>query len=215
MYVDARGEKVPARYVGRYDRLRDQIARSIARDWEAMEARLKVLKASTLGRVDRLREAAAAEANVKDLGGEQGYIQFRSFDGAVTVRVDNAKRTEFDERLALAQRLIEEAVREMTVGEHNADLVEIATRAFQPRSSGSLDMQRVRDLRTLKVNNEKWKEACRIIGECERVVGHRRYVRVSVRRGPDAKPEWIALDIAAVELDATASAEKGLEGVTA
>jgi len=197
-YLDARGAAVPARYVKPYDRLRDQLALAIAKDWQEEQGRLAALKARTLARVDRLRAAAAAAADVPELGGEQGYIQFRSFDGSVTVRVDNAKRTEFDERLGMAQRLIEEAVGEMAAGEHNSDLVEIATRAFQPRSSGALDMQRVRDLRKLNVKHPKWVQACEIIAECERCVGHRRYVRVSVRKAADARPEWIALDIAAV-----------------
>jgi hypothetical protein len=198
IYTDPTGQQVPAKYVKPYERLRDRIATQIAREWQAEEARLKSIKERTLALVEKLQAASATEADIKALGGKQGYIQFRSFDGSITVRVDNAKRTEFDERLAQAQALIMEAVRELTAGDHSADLVEIATKAFQPRASGNLDMQRIRDLRKYNVKHPKWVKACEIIAECERVIGHRRYIRVSVRQSKDAQPTSIILDIAAI-----------------
>jgi len=194
-YTDPQGQSVPAKYVKPYDRLRDQIARRIAREWQEEEQRLKALKARTLEAVEKLREAAAASVDVSPLGGKEGYMQFRSFDGAVTVRVDNTKRTEFDERLALAQALIGEAVSELCGADCDADLREIATKAFQPRRSGNLDMQRIRDLRSYNVKHPKWVKACEIISECERVIGYKRYIRVTVKPDRDAKESAICLDI--------------------
>jgi len=197
-YIDADGAHVPAKYVREYDKLRDRIARRILADWQAEQKRLRKVKADTLAAIDRLREAAAAETGVPDLGGRQGNIQFRSFDGTITVSVDAARRTEFDERLGIAQRLILEAVGDMTADTQSADLVEIATKAFQPRRNGNLDMQRIRDLRKYKVRHPKWIKACEIIGDCERTVGHRRYVRVAVRTGADETPQPVTLDIASL-----------------
>jgi len=196
-YIDATGQQVPAKYVKPYDKLRHQIAQTIAKDWLAEEARLAALKAKTLAAITKLQEAAAQSVDVKPLGGSEGNVQFRSFDGAITIRLDNAKKSEFDERLQLAQTLIMEAVREMAV-DANADLVEIVTRAFRPRSNGCLDMARIRDLRNYQVSHPKWQQAIEIIGECERVVGHRKYVRVSIREKADQVPRFINLDIAAI-----------------
>lgn len=198
VYTDALGQQVPAKYVKAYDRKRDRIAKRIARLWTEGQARLIALKEETIGLIEHLQTEAANAAGVWPLGGKEGYIQFRSFDGLITIRLDNAKRTEFDERLALAQQLIMEAVKESVHGEHNADLVEIATRAFQPRKSGGLDMQRIRDLKTYKVKHPKWIKAIGIINDCERVIGHRRYVRVTVKKDRNSKPENISLDIAAL-----------------
>jgi len=198
IYTDPTGAQVPAKYVKSYDKRRDQIARGIAARWQAERDRLTSLKEWTLAQIEALKALAAAETDVKDLGGPEGNIQFRSFDGSITVRCDNAKRTEFDERLQLAQGLIMEAVRELSADVANADLVEIATKAFQPRHSGNLDMQRIRDLRTYNVKHPKWRKACEIISECESVVGFRRYVRVTVRKEKDAAPENVILDIAAL-----------------
>jgi hypothetical protein len=196
-YTDPSGEKVPAKYVKPYDKLRDKIARQIERDWQAEQVRLAACKARTVAAIQKLQEAAAAEAGV-DLGGERGNLQFRSFDGSITITLDRQYRTEFDERLQFAQALIKEAVAEMTEGANNADLAEIATKAFTPRKTGNLDMQRIRDLRTYNVSHPKWRQACEIISECERTVAFRDYIRVAVRTAPDAKPQPITLDIASL-----------------
>jgi hypothetical protein len=197
VYVDPAGLEVPTKYVKAYDKLRDDIARRIERLWRDEQARLVKVKGDTVGLIGKLQEAAAIEAGVS-LGGEKGNIQFRSFDGNVTVAVDRQFRTEFDERLKFAQALIMEAIGELTEKSESADLSEIARRAFEPRKSGNLDMQRIRDLRKYNVKHPKWKQACDIIAECERVVGHRDYIRVTVRTAPDSTPEAIVLDIAAL-----------------
>lgn len=197
-YTDPNGEIVPAQYVKPYDKHRDRLARKIAAEFAAERERLKAIRTRTLSRVMELQDKAAEAADIKALGGKQGNVQFRSFDGLITIRVDNARRTEFDERLQLAQQLIMEAVQEMAQGDHNADLVEIATKAFKPRRNGNLDMQRIRDLRNYNVKHAKWKKACEIISDCERTIGHRKYIRVSVKANQDATPDNIILDIAAL-----------------
>ncbi len=195
-YTDPEGNKVPAKYIKAYDKLRDKTAIQIEKDWLSEQARLAACKVRTLAAIQKLQEAAAAEAGV-DLGGEKGNLQFRSFDGSITVSLDRQYRTEFDERLQFAQALIKEAVAEMSEGS-NADLAEIATKAFTPRKTGNLDMQRIRDLRTYNVSHPKWKQACEIISECERTVAFRDYIRVAFRPAPDAKPQPITLDIASL-----------------
>jgi len=201
---------VPARHLSAYDKLRDKIVRQIAQDWQAEEARLKALKARTLDRILALKTAAAAEVGIPELGGRLGNIQVRSFDGNVTVTLDRPMRTEFDERLALAQQLIMEAIREMrdaiTVTDDSTaaarqaveDLAAVAVSAFTPRRSGNLDRQRIRDLRKIPVKHPKWKQACDIIGVCERAIGQREYVRVAIRADREAQPEPVILDIAAL-----------------
>jgi hypothetical protein len=193
-YIDATGDTVPAKWVPAYDKLRDQIAQRIAKRWQDEEKRLAKVKADTVADIEKLIEAAAREADV-NLGGDKGNVQFRSFDGTITIGRDRQYRTEFDERLQFAQRLINEAIAELTDGS-NADLAEIARKAFQPRKSGNLDMQRIRDLRTYNVKHPKWRQACEIIADCERTVAYRDYIRVAVRLAPDAKPTPVILDIA-------------------
>lgn len=196
-YRDPAGTEIPAKYVPAYDKTRDRIANKIYDLWTDEEQRLHALKATTNRLIDELRQAAADDAAVK-LGGEKGYLQFRSFDGKITIRFENARRTEFDERLTLAQQLIKEVLCELAEGAKSADLVEIVSHAFAPRKGGNLDMQRIRDLCRLNVSHPKWKKAVEIIRECERTIGHKQYVRVSKRLAADAEPVNVVLDIAAL-----------------
>lgn len=197
-YLDPRGDAIPARHVPPYDKKRDATAKAILRDFLKAERMLADLKERAIARIRELQEFAAKQAGVKPLGGLKGCIQFRDFAGMILVKYDADARTEFDERLAMAQQLINEAVQEMTADSRNSDLVEIVSRAFQPRRSGRLDMQRIRDLRNYKVSHPKWKQAVEIIRNCERQVGTRAYIRVAVREARDQKPRTIHLDIAKV-----------------
>jgi len=198
IYIDPLGQTVPAAYVKPYDKKRDRIANRIELMWRNERARLAKLKLATIALIEELQAEAAKTAAAPNLGGEQGNVQFRNFDGLTTIRLDNAKRTEFDERLQIAQRLIMDAVAELASGVTDHDLVEMVTRAFAPGKSGNLDMSRIRDLRNYNVKHAKWKKAIEIINECERTIGHKQYVRVEVRADRDAKPEAIKLDIASL-----------------
>lgn len=196
--VDSHGNLVPLIYVKPYDKKRDKIARAIERIWRLEEARLKDLKERTFKLIDELQQASMAEAGLKPLGGKEGYIQFSSFDGMIVVRSDNPKKTEFDERIVIAQQLINEVVKDLSKDLTNVDLIEIINRAFQPRCSGRLDMQRIRDLRNYKVSHPKWLQAIDIINTCERTIGHRRYVHVSAKLDRNSEPERIVLDVSAI-----------------
>jgi hypothetical protein len=205
VYTDPSGDEVLAKFVQPYDKLRDQMAEVISKDWLEMEQRLAACKERTLDRIEKLR-AAADKATGVSLGGKKGNLQFRSFDGSITVAIDRQCKTEFDERLAHAQELIHQALDDITAkAAHGAsdasavaDLREIATKAFTPRRSGNLDMQRVRDLRSINVKHPLWRQACEIIADCERTIGHRDYLRVAVREHADKSPRGINLDIARV-----------------
>ncbi len=208
-YTDPTGDTVSAKWVPAYDKLRDQIAERIAKPWADEEARLAKLKSATIADIEKLVEAAEKTAGVS-LGGAKGNLQFRSFDGSITISMDRQYRTEFDERLQLAQQLITEAVKEMRESiivtdaatakarQNIEDLGVVATGAFQPRKNGNLDRQRIRDLRKMPVRHQKWQQAMAIIGICERTVAFRDYIRVAVRLAPDAKPQPITLDIASL-----------------
>ena len=202
VYVDPAGQEVPAKYVSAYDKARDRIAKKILALWAAEEDRLKKLKAQTEGLIGEVRKMAAKDSSVK-LGGEQGYLQFRDFSGRIIVRFENVKQSEFVERLAVAQQLVREAIDDMagdvSKNAKLAGLRKIAEAAFKPRGrSGKLDRQRVRDIAEVQVDPPKWRKAADIIRECDRVVGHRSYVRVGYQVDPKEKAEYVVLDISAV-----------------
>ena len=207
-YIDPDGRELPAKYFSAYDRKRDDVARKIYALYEAEEQRLIALRFNVDKLIEEVRQAAADDANVK-LGGEKGYLQFRSIDNNVVIRFENVAQTDFDERLSLAQQLINEAVAELkekakatsdkSVAQAVEELAKLAEAAFKPRGkNGKLDRQRVCDIASVKVDHPKWRKAAEMIRECEQVVGHKAYVRVGKRLSPDAVPIQIVLDIAKV-----------------
>ena len=158
--------------------------------------------------IEEVRQAAADDAEVK-LGGDKGYLQFRSIDNNVVIRFENVAQVDFDERLSLAQQLINEAIEELkqkakatsdkSVYQAVEELAKLGDAAFRPRGkNGKLDRQRVRDIAAVKVDHPKWRKAAEMIRECEQIVGHKSYVRVGKRLAPDAVPIQIVLDITKV-----------------
>lgn len=206
-WISPSGEVVPAAWVPAYDKTRDRIAKRIHRIWVAEQKRLEALREQTDALIDELR-AAAAKAHGVTLGGQKGYLQFRSFDGKIIIRFENVAQVEFDERLALAQQLIGEAIEDMAKetsrSTNLSDLRKIAEAAFKPRGkAGKLDRQRVRDIAALNVAHPKWRKAAELIREAEKVIGRKPYVRVlevpEVEDGEAAsQPRPIILDISKV-----------------
>lgn len=191
------GLPIPAKYVSRHDKLRDATAKAIFVKWTKFEKDLIALKQWTGEQIDRVQESARADSGVKSGGGEKGNFQFRDFAGEITISKDVQIRTEFDEHLKTAQELITKALAEMAEGS-NTDLAAIAQAAFTPRRTGRLDMVRIRQLCTLKVNNVTWNRAVEIIRSCERGIASREYIRVARRNEPNKEPVPIRLDIAAL-----------------
>lgn len=191
------GLPIPAKYVSRHDKLRDSIAKSIFAKWKKAEKDLIALKEWTANQIERVQDSAREDFGVKSGGGEKGNFQFRDFSGEITISKDVQIRTEFDEHLKSAQELINQALAEMSEGS-NTDLAAIAQAAFTPRRTGRLDMVRIRQLCTLKVNNATWNKAVEIIRSCERGIASREYIRVARRNEPNREPVPIRLDIAAL-----------------
>lgn len=202
-YIDPSGEKIPAKYVSAYDKKRDRIAIQIARLWLDERKRLESVKEKTFALIEEVRQAAAKDSKVK-LGGKKGYMQFRDFRSHVVVRFENRAKMEFDERLALVQQLITQAIEDLAGDSgRNARILElrkVADAAFRPRGKdGKLDRQRVRDIANVQVDHPKWRKAAEIIRECDRIVGHKPYIRVLMTNDPAVeKHQPITLDISQI-----------------
>lgn len=207
IYFNHLGNAVPSESVSAYDKARDREVRAILADWKRARSVLESVSARTNARLERIRKAAAKQTGVK-LGGSKGYFQLRSFDGKIIVRFENVAVQEFDERLELVQRMVFESIDETAakaaVGDAEQkkaveNLRKLATDAFRPRGrEGKIDRQRVLDLLKIDFDHPKWRQAQDIIRECDRIIGHRAYVRVATQAHSKAKPEPIILDICKV-----------------
>jgi hypothetical protein len=203
--TDGTGAEIPVRYVKPYDRLRDKIARRIARRFMGAREVLEAAYRDTLADIDELRETVA-EGGWK-LGGPKGNLQFQSFDQLIQVGIEARYNMEFDERLSHARVRIEKFIEDKTCSV-DADLRELVLMAFRPTSDGLLSRARILGLLRLNIRHPDWAAAMDLIRESINTARGKNLLRVERRANRDAKFERVLLNLADV-CGAGAAGEKG------
>jgi len=194
-YTDAMGERIPARHVKPYDRARDRMAKRCAKRWEKLREDMQRCYNETASDLEAM-EAAAADGRPDRALGKRGNFQFQSFDGLIQVSRSARYDLRFDERLKVAQGIIEEVIAEKATGV-DADLAELVKGIFRPTSDGLLSQARVMGLFRLKIQHPRWREAMDLIRVS--IESRRGKTLLAVRRKPSRDADWdsILLDIAA------------------
>lgn len=198
--TDAAGQSVPIAYVKPYDRLRDRTARRILARWQKAHAVLQRVKVETMADIRALQDAASKDAEKGRLGGDKGNVQFSTFDGLATVRLESRTTLEFDERLREAHRLIRQVADELAKASGQPDIAEIINAAFQTSAVGLLQKSRILALLRLKVRHPVWAQAMDLLRESIFARRGRTYLYVDLKADREAKPVTIPLDIAAIAL---------------
>ena len=196
--TDAQGNEVALKYVKGYDRERDRLARRILKRWQAARATLERIYAETSADLDTM-ERMAADGRKAKLGAK-GNFQFTSFDGSIQVARKARYELRFDERLRVAQSIIEEIVKEKAEGV-DEDLAEMVRGIFRPTSDGLLSQARVMGLFRLRIKHPRWSEAMDMIRESIEARRTNSILSVAERQAGGA---WagVLLDIAKVGDDA-------------
>jgi hypothetical protein len=212
--MDAQGQAVPLRYVNRYDRQRDRLVRQIAEDWMRERCRIRDLYEATEARL-RLLEDLAAEGRTDRKLGRRGNFQASTFDGLIQASRSARYELRFDDRLRVAQEIIEEIIQEKAEG-IDEDLSALIKGVFRPTSDGLLSQARVMGLFRLKIKHPRWQEAMDLIRDSIESRRGKNLLGVRVKHNRDSDWESILLDIAAVApvaLDAAANADtEGAKG---
>jgi hypothetical protein len=193
--TDGTGAEIPVRYVKPYDRLRDKIARRIARRFMGAREVLEAAYRDSLTDIDELCIAARGDGGM--LGGVKGNIQFQSFDRLIQVGIEARYNMEFDERLAQAKERIERFIEAKTDGV-DADLRELVLMAFRPTSDGLLSRARILGLLRLNIRHPDWAAAMDLIRESINTARGKNLLRVERRANRDAKFERVLLNLADV-----------------
>jgi len=193
---DRRGALVPLQNIDEINILRDGLVRHLVSKGQKLQQDLQKYKKDTLSEIQAFIALSAAEYDVS-VGGKKGNITLLSFDGRYKVQVQIGEFMTFDERLQVAKKLIDGCLLRWTDG-GNANIKALVGDTFQVDKEGKIDTKRILELRRLKVEDEDWQQAMRIISESLQVVGSREYVRIYRRDAADKKWEVISLDIAAL-----------------
>jgi hypothetical protein len=191
---DPHGRLVPVSAIRAIDLERDDLVQKIVARGRKVSADLTEFKADTFGDIQAFVELSAEQYGAK-VGGKKGNVSLLSFDGRYKVSRAINDNIVFDERLQAAKALIDQCLISWTENA-SPEIRAIVDRAFEVDKAGDVNIGRVLALRRVEINDPRWKEAMRAIGESIQVVGSRSYVRLYERIGDTDQYKQIPLDIA-------------------
>lgn len=191
VWIDGRGQEVPAGYVKAYDKARDRAVRRILAGALKLRAQMEAFMADAVKTMDAL-------AQTKETLGERGNFSARSFDALIEVSIKQQYNIRLDSRVQKARELmLEYAERELErAGEGTFLLRQMIEAAFKPDRNGFLPRTEINKLLSYRVADATWNEGAQILREALTTEAGKRYLKVA-RRGSlqdDFRP--IRLDIA-------------------
>lgn len=192
---DSRGRLVPESQIKDIDLLRDQLVRELHSEALEAQAALAKFKQKAFETIHSFVSLSAEKYGAK-LGGAKGNVSLLTFDGELRVQLAIQESIQFDERLQAAKELIDECLREWTVGAR-PEIATLVQDAFRVDAAGKLRTGSVLALRRLDITDSRWQQAMQAISDAVQVVGSKSYVRFH-RRDANGQYQAISLDIAGV-----------------
>jgi len=186
---------VPESQIRPIDLARDELVQALVRDAMPLRDALRDYRGRAFADIAAFIELSAEQYGAK-VGGAKGNVTLLSFDGEYKVQRAIAETIIFDERLQAAKSLIDECLIEWTEGART-EIATLVQDAFRVDGSGTIRTGSVLGLRRLAIDDPRWQEAMRAIGEAVQVVGSKTYLRIYQRNALGAYLP-ISLDIAAV-----------------
>ncbi len=192
-WIDGKGDTVPARYVGKYEKLQDRVVCRLVKEAKKKSAALSKLKLSAFESIEKFMADAEKLYGMK-IRTEKGNKVLTDFSNTVKIEIKVNNIIDFDDRLQMAKTIIDDLLKKWTEGSRDEVKIMIE-RAFQVDKKGKLNKDRILDLRTIKIKNQEWMKAMGLIDECIRIVGKRSYILFSEKND---KGVWgsVPLDIA-------------------
>lgn len=191
---NANGDLVLLENIKEIDLMRDELVQGIAATAMERSGELATFKASVMDQIQAFVSASAERYKVK-MGGAKGNLTLFSFDGRFKVQVASQDSLAFDERLQVAQELINKCVKRWSEGSR-PEILALVNDAFQVDQAGNISIRRVLGLRKLDITDKDWKRAMDAISDSVQVTGSKSYIRVYERQASgEYKP--IPLDVAA------------------
>lgn len=191
---NARGGLDPVETVKPTDQLQDDVVRRIVGYALPLEAQIGRFKQHSFDDVDGYIALLAQQYGTKPRG-TKGNLQLTSYDGLLRVNIAVADNVEFGPELAIAKQLFDECVTEWSA-DSNPHIRALITRAFNTDKTGMVNRAELLSLTRVEIDDERWNRAVQAIREAQRVIGSKRYVRVSTRLTLDAGWTAVTLDVA-------------------
>lgn len=174
-WQDANGSLVPVSKIKDIDKLRHKCVTDLAEAAKKASGQLVAFKLSAMQAVQEFVDTSLAQYDVAH-GGKKGNITLVSFDGRYKIVRAMQDSIVFDERLQAAKALIDECVKTWSKGS-NDNIKVLVNDAFQVDKKGTVNTGRILNLRTLKIDDEKWQRAMQAIGDSMKVASTKPYIR--------------------------------------
>lgn len=193
---NSQGHLVPLDQVREHDKLRDDVAFSLAIEAEELNRRLIAFKTRALNDIADLVSIAAERYDVK-IGGKKGNVTVATYDGQYKVTRTYAERICFTEELEAARELINDCIVRWSEGA-NANIKVLVDRAFRTDGKGQIKTAAVLELMRLEINDAGWQRAMEALKDSIMSTGATVYIRVYKRLGDSEQYRPLTLDLAAV-----------------
>ncbi len=191
---NGRGDLVQAKSIKEKDLLEHDMVLSVACIWEPLSARLARFKLHTLEDINVFAQLLFDSYGVKR-GGSEGNMQFTTIDKRYKLVVGIQNTITFGPELQIARQKMLDAVE--SYPPEADDLKTIVLGTFFP-TDGQVQVAKVLQLRTYKVNNPLWEEGIKIIDDSIDVAFSKKQIRLYKRDNPDDKYTAVPLHIAAL-----------------
>lgn len=191
---DSQGNLILMKNIRETDLMYHDLVLSIAVIWMALSGKIQRFKRRNFEDVAAML-GLLFERFETERGGKEGNMTFFTFDRKFKLVIAIQKKIDFGPELQVAKAKVEEALVQMSPDD-SSDLKTIATAAFT-LIDGKLNVSAILRLRSLKIGNELWNEAMRIIDAAIVVISSKKQIRLYQC---DEQGEYIAipLDIAAL-----------------
>lgn len=185
---DARGHLVPRQNIDDRDLLRDELVKEIAGKLTRAQNDLNTVKAHAIADVRAFVQLQAEKYGISP--SKKGNVTLNSFDGRLRIVVAINDLLGFDERLHAAKALIDECLADYSQGA-NSNLLAIVNRAFDVDKDGRISTGKVLNLRSLKIDDEKWIRAMQALTDSLHIQSSKEYIRVYQRNDESGEYELV------------------------
>ena len=191
LWTDIKGDKVPARYVCKFDKARDAVTRKIHKRFLAGRKMLEKIVRDSISDLDGLMKLKASV-------GAKGNFQTSSFDGLIQVSIDQQYNIQLDERVSKARELMLEYVQSRLnrMDKEDVFLRKLVEDSFRANAKGYLPISSILKLTRYEVKDARWNEARGILQDAMKPVPGKRYLNCRVRSTPQQDFKTIRLDLA-------------------
>ena len=191
---DSRGAWMPESSIKPQDILKDDLVESAADKIVDMRDKMKQLNQEIKDEIRAYIELIGEKYGVK-LKGNKGNITLTSYDGKTRIVISISESIYLDENVIAAKELIDEYL-EDEIKDASFDIKQLVTSAFRVKQ-GVLDVRSILKLRSLHIDDERWKKAMDIIADSIVVKSSKSCLRL-YKQNAEGTMEYVPLDFAVI-----------------